>query len=297
VFWTTNVPYAARQCFPVEAKLRNSNPTNSGSTSSGCSHALISFWSLRIKREPLRCQSRVVDTRSSAIRRGPGWDEARQRAQPRRSLQPQQAADVLRRQDRLEPQQEIVAPGAKLLPVLGVQRVRAPAVHQVAAQVALAIGSPAGVRPREGGDAQAGAHPVEHVVELALARPYVGAARSISRAHSVAGGCGKGAVAVQPRPLSIIPPGRTAPRRALRFCGWSAGGPSQTAQIRHRLRRSRRASGRRPPRRSPSPGAPASASRRWRAPRRPPSVRRAPPSAARAPRSRRRGRGWVRQAH
>lgn len=94
--------------------------------------------------------------------------EPNQRAQPRRALQPQQASHMPRRQDRLEPQQEVIPPKAKVLAILGVQRIRALAMRQVAAQVALSIGSPAGVRPREIRDAQAGTNPVEHVVELAL---------------------------------------------------------------------------------------------------------------------------------
>src|SRR5215213_3903769 len=62
----------------------------------------------------------------------------------------------------------MIPPGAKVIPILGVQCFCGIAMQQIAALVALAIGSPTGIRPREAGDPQAGAHPVKHVIELAL---------------------------------------------------------------------------------------------------------------------------------
>src|SRR5688500_2127402 len=71
-------------------------------------------------------------------------------------------------QNRLDLQQQMVAPGAKVIAILGVQLFRALAVPKIATQVAIAIGSPTGVRRREIGDAQSGADTVKNVVELAL---------------------------------------------------------------------------------------------------------------------------------
>jgi hypothetical protein len=81
---------------------------------------------------------------------------------------------VRRSENRLNPQQQTIPPGAEVIPVLGIQCLCAVAVQQIPAQVQLAIDSPQGIRRWQVGDPQACADPIKHIVELAL---LVGAQR------------------------------------------------------------------------------------------------------------------------
>ena len=75
---------------------------------------------------------------------------------------------MVRNQNRLGLQQEIVAPGTQVITVLAIQRLCACTVYQIPAQVPLTIGAPLRVGRWQFRNPQADAYAVENIIELTL---------------------------------------------------------------------------------------------------------------------------------
>lgn len=88
---------------------------------------------------------------------------------------------MLRSQNPLELQQQVISPRAEVITVPGVQLLRTFAVQQIAAQVEFAICSPLGVGRWQAGDSQASAYPAKHIVKLALLLCVEGPSQQLMR--------------------------------------------------------------------------------------------------------------------
>src|SRR4029453_17944845 len=75
---------------------------------------------------------------------------------------------MLRSENRLGPQQQLIPPGTEVLPILRKQCLRTIAVEEIALKVTLAIGFPLVVRRWQTADSQTSAYPMKHVIELPL---------------------------------------------------------------------------------------------------------------------------------